>query len=352
MSGVSIFISHRTADRDIADAVRKNLELWGVPESRIFQSTNPESGVRIGDEIKESLISTLRTTDLLILIYTSPDKDWSYCMWELGIATANDTKPTRIICMSCAEEPPKLMVDTHNCRVKLDDVQRLVNNFHKSKDFVASDPDTVKEDATLLGSLASAGEHVLETRAKQFFEDLKELMPSGQSRVLHRWDYLKLVLPAGAVRDIKQLGDDAERIPQQFDIIRSQTEVHKDSQNSALRAFGYQDFQIEITLDALRARWESEIVDKAKSSERSNYVANSDWANDLNADVLRAIFNKRAQRTFNYFESIAIEQQTLFRPAVIKAMSSIDDSMEFDVYLYRLEATEMELIDNLIKRRK
>lgn len=352
MSEISIFISHRTADRDIADKVRECLEGFGVPESQIFQSTSAKSGIPDGDNIKETLRQRIRKTDVFILIYTTPDQDWSYCMWELGIATASDTRPTRVVCFSCASEPPKLMVDSKVIKINSSDVERFVRDFHTRDGYLTADAKTAEKDAALIEILGKTSEAAIKSRADKLYRTLHEIMPKGELKVLHRWDYLKLYLPPGAIRHIKELGDSAEKMQQEYEFIRDHAVVADGSQNSALRAFGYQDFESDITLGRLRERWISEIADKKKGEGIQDYKINSDWADDLHADVLRAIFNKKAQRTFNYFESIALDTPTFFRPAVIKAESAFDDSMELDVYLYRLAANEMDLVNNLISNPK
>ena len=349
---LQVFISHRTPDRLIADEIRKTLELWGIPEGKIFQSTHPTAGLATGEIIKEGLMERLKDTDFFILVYTSPDQDWSYCMWELGAATASDTKQTQVVCFSCTNNDPSLMMDVLISHVNHDDIKKFTFNIHRLNDYLIKDEGTQKAEHALLNNLRSLSDQAIETRASQFFDALFEKIPSGESKDLHRWDYLHLYLEPSVLESIRNLEEKDDSFKAQHELVKRHTVLLPESQNSAIRAFGYQDFETGITIEKLKARWVSEYKIKESVKKRKTLEANTDWELDLCADIIRAIFNKRAQRTFNYFESISIDQPTFYRPAVIKAKKSVDDSMEFDVYLYRLAAEEMELIDVLIKRAK
>ena len=49
------FISHRHADKKIADIIRIHLQLLGIPKEKIFQSSYAKGGLVIGRPIKEEL---------------------------------------------------------------------------------------------------------------------------------------------------------------------------------------------------------------------------------------------------------------------------------------------------------
>ncbi|MEM7060642.1 MAG: hypothetical protein AAF557_23930, partial [Pseudomonadota bacterium] len=262
------------------------------------------------------------------------------------------TKPTRVLCLCCTKDVPKLMDGVLISKVTHEEVKKLTFDLHKTPGFITSHPDTIETDKGLLKRLSEVSDQALETHALRLFEDLEKIVPDSEQKILHRWDYLKLHLEPSAVKSIRDIGDDFKNREEQFSLIKKLAVVHKDSQNSALRAFGYQDMSPGICLKDLKNRWVNAYREKKGLSINEESGINTEWARDLYADVHRAIFNWQAQRTFNYFESIFFREITYFRPAVIKAMSYIDGSMDFDVYLYRLEANEMDLIDSLIKSNK
>ena len=92
-----IFISHRHADKPIADALRKQLLSWGIPKEYIFPSSNYKHSGKIGRPIKAEIKKFLVKATLVILIYTSRDVNWEYHMWECGLATDPKTVKTNVM---------------------------------------------------------------------------------------------------------------------------------------------------------------------------------------------------------------------------------------------------------------
>src|SRR6202035_3521620 len=94
----SLFISHKHGDRKIADVFREFVYQRTNREVSVFQSSaadseTPELGRVLSAELKEALWQT----GVVILIYTTEDQDWQWCMWECGVATNPASPDTRII---------------------------------------------------------------------------------------------------------------------------------------------------------------------------------------------------------------------------------------------------------------
>ena len=77
-----LFLSHRHADKAIADVVRKHLGYWNFPDEDIFQSSVAGRGTKIGEPLVGRLKDAIGQSSLVILLYTFVDEDWSYPMWE------------------------------------------------------------------------------------------------------------------------------------------------------------------------------------------------------------------------------------------------------------------------------
>ena len=70
-------------------------------------SSSPEfTGPRFGRGLNDQLRQALWNTEVLILVYTSADQDWSYCMWECGVATQPQSPNTNIIVFQCGSDVP------------------------------------------------------------------------------------------------------------------------------------------------------------------------------------------------------------------------------------------------------
>ena len=127
----SVFISHRHADRRIATALRGFIDQWGRKEVSVFQSSAEEAdSPRLGYTLSAELKQALWDAGVVLLVYTSDDPDWSYCMWECGVATKPTAPPTRIIVLQCGADVPRVFAD----QVRVDvrnrvDVGKFVKAF-------------------------------------------------------------------------------------------------------------------------------------------------------------------------------------------------------------------------------
>ena len=76
-----LFISHRHEDRAIADVLRKFIQSRTGGRVTVFQSSSPDAeGPKQGQNVNQELRRALWHASVLVLIYTTRDQDWSYCM--------------------------------------------------------------------------------------------------------------------------------------------------------------------------------------------------------------------------------------------------------------------------------
>src|SRR5262245_31700108 len=127
----TIFISHKHVDRNIADAVREFVRQTSRNEVAVYQSSSGESeGPELGRPLTEQLKNALWKAGIVILIYTSEDQDWQWCMWECGVATNPNSPDTRVIVFQCSPETPRVFQDQVrvNARNK-DDLLKFARTF-------------------------------------------------------------------------------------------------------------------------------------------------------------------------------------------------------------------------------
>ena len=127
-----LFISHRHADRQIADVLRRFLSSRSLGKISVFQSSSVGHTLEIGKNINQQLMEKLDKANPIVLLYTTTDQDWSYCMWECGIAT-NPASPqnTRIIVLQCATVFfPTLFADRVRVNIQnREDLQTFTKDF-------------------------------------------------------------------------------------------------------------------------------------------------------------------------------------------------------------------------------
>ena len=200
-----LFISHRHADRAIADVLRKFVTDRSGGRIAVFQSSSAEAeNPRVGRELHTELKQHLWMAGVVILVFTSPEEDWSYCMWECGVATHPASPETKIIVLQCGPQPPSVYSDA--VRVNALDsssVQKLANEFLTSSDFFPDHGEAVAPGFSVNGD-------EVQQAAKGLFEALKEVVPSDADEG-DDWatvPYMRLQLTFAEVDAVRQLRPD------------------------------------------------------------------------------------------------------------------------------------------------
>jgi hypothetical protein len=110
-----IFVSHRfnrpsvAAVNDIAaaiDELSENLEI-----------VNPRRSIHAGFDWRSQLTDDLRSSDMLLLVYTDPHDDWSWCTFEAGLFTRLETinEPQPIVCLHHRAAVPPSQLNYLQC---------------------------------------------------------------------------------------------------------------------------------------------------------------------------------------------------------------------------------------------
>lgn len=197
-----LFISHRHADQPIADVLRKFVTDRSGGRIAVFQSSSAHAeNPRVGRELQKELKEHLWSAGAVVLVYTSPEEDWSYCMWECGVATHPASPETKIVVLQCGPQPPSVYSDA--VRVNALDptsVLKFTNEFLTSSDFF---PD--RREAVAPGFSPNGDE--VQQAGRQLHDALHEVIPS-ESEEGDDWatvPFLRLQLTYTEVDAIRQL---------------------------------------------------------------------------------------------------------------------------------------------------
>jgi len=132
----NIFISHRYADKAIADALKYALKSWGNGQIRVCQSSDVrEKDAKIGGNLSGAQRTALSHNNVMILIYTITDNEWFYCMWECGIATNKNGKGTKLIVFKCGSDLPISLREQIPVTNDEESIKKFTNDFHKDTAF-------------------------------------------------------------------------------------------------------------------------------------------------------------------------------------------------------------------------
>lgn len=92
-----VFISHASASKVLADAIRDMLVVGGVPESMIFYSSSAATGVPDWSEFNSAIFGTLSSSRLVIALIDDAFLTSAPCLMELGGATTTEARVVGLV---------------------------------------------------------------------------------------------------------------------------------------------------------------------------------------------------------------------------------------------------------------
>ncbi len=220
-----VFISHKhnkSLDVQIADHVRSFFERNSAGTVQVFQSSDATKAVPIGEAVNAELQKQLVAAEVLVLVYTREDEDWSFCMWEAGVACAPTGKNTRITALVCTEEVPRPLADKQVVRARdPENVRQFVISALTDSEFFP-----VHNEA--ITSFSAESEEVNRI-ADEFFTQLQQLIPHEPSRSWFFFPWLRLDFSLIRAQELQaQTGQDGAA--QARDIVRNECRVESEAE--------------------------------------------------------------------------------------------------------------------------
>ncbi len=315
-----VFISHRHADKAIASVLNEHLQKWQVSKDQIFQSSDSKGGANIGGNVNKELTDALSEARLVLLVYTTADADWSYCMWECGVAMdpARGTTSTRVIVFRTTEEEPPVLRDLVSVPIyDKTEVKRFVTDFFQKSGWI-------KEKEAFFPKIT---DKILDDYTDALFEDLERVAPKEKEEERRRWDVFTLALDAQTVQKVLET-DKSANGKTSWDLIQKQSVVVYDF-GEALKHFGYVPQKRGLSLGDLIERWSEEMAEEKEDATPR------EWIDELCTEMLRAIKDRPSKPIWALMRSRHY-RGWWFYPIVNHVRVKGDGSMEFDVYMYRL----------------
>jgi hypothetical protein len=310
-----VFISHRHDDARIAHVLRQFLRRVTAGAVEVFQSSYEGGGPEIGKILSQELGRELAEAELVLLIYTVADENWSYCMWECGVAFDPRMNDTRIVVLQCGQAIPAPLND--RVRVRLDQeesVHRFVKKFMTDADFFPRRQTPI----TRFG----ADSPEVEDAARELIAHLKPVASGESEEYWPAWPWLRFELPLERALEIRSMfrtgqSDDA------YTAIRSECFIG-DNDNYAVELFGTRRFETNQTLGSLVTDW-----------EKKN-AASSHWATSLLRQIAKAICWEFPDPEWAVFKRA--RESTFYAPILFSVRKSPGKQrMQFDVQFVRFD---------------
>jgi hypothetical protein len=324
-----LFISHKHENRAVASALREFVNIATAGKVEVFQSSSEQAettraGYRLNNELKKALWRS----DAFILLYTYKELDWSYCMYEYGIADREDSPDTRIILFRCCDSEPPLFQGQVNVDVRdPNSVQKFAKQFLTDHDFFPGRGDAITDHAPTSPAVMRAGRDLFNTLQPH----LPPVSPTQEEWPAH--PFLRLQLDQHHVETIKK-AKGPSGLKKALVLIR-EGGVVTDYDKYTERLFNSPGFEKGMTLESLVTLWNRAGVTRNSGSR---------WIDSLCNQVAAGARWQFPPRNWELMQ--AVDGEAWHAPMVARVRRLLDRQMEFDIYFVKFD------VDNANNRAK
>lgn len=313
-----LFISHRHADREIADVVREFITFRSGGDVEVFQTSSADAQApKIGRNVNRELMQALWKSEVLILIYTSQERDWDYCMWECGVATHSESEETAVIVLQCGRQLPRVFADQVAVDIRdPDKVRRFVNAFLTDPGFFAGRNEAVTR--------FQPNDANVERAAQALYEDLQQVVrPDDDHDQVEEWPavpFVRLGLTASQVREITEDEDDQQAQLTASRLLLEASVLSADREAAAL--FGRPTLPVGESFGKILPR-----------AVRDGQMP--DWLKGLVAQVTRAAQWNFPSVRWGLLRSANENDGTWYSPVLTHVRRFPSQAMQFDIHFQR-----------------
>lgn len=246
-----LFISHRHDDAAIADEIRRWIDLR-TGDVTVYQSSAPGHGIDPGEPVRPSLQDQLFQSQVVLCIYTGPHKDWSWCMWECGLATHPLKMDTRIVVLQFSDEFPAPQADLKRVNVRREsDVVDFAFSFFTSPDFFPG-------FHSALRPRMSGDEPTPQVRgwARDLFTALNTVCPAAPEEQWASWAILLLEFPNDSLDQLRTCAEE-ERVNRIKALLLETCKV-VDAERTGRNVFNFLSFPPEMPFSEIYNKWHRE----------------------------------------------------------------------------------------------
>lgn len=358
---MKVFISHKHRDAELAEAVRKAFEAWGLSDDEVFLSSRFERPrLEHGKLISAQLLEQLRDTDFFLLIYTQPEQDWSYCNWEIGAAQGAETCDTTIVALSFFGAYPSVLegilgIDATDRR----QIRGFVEKFLVDPGYAVPDPKRRHRIGTVQKFWEPQGSDKLNALSDELFNDLidasNRLNVDQTVDEQHRLKILQLALDPDNCLEVERLRQEARQYPEDTDEWFKLREAAKNhirlnaftiptSNKSAVEEFGFDNPSKIRRLDLLLSQWERDAQALFKEKLGRDLPPDEKlWQSNLLEDLSRATDERKSKAQPEAMRSLESGGRNYLQPIVCRSRKFSDGRMEYDIYFFKLPYTDDEM---------
>lgn len=321
---VKIFISHCHDDAALAQVLQDTLVDWGLNRDQVWRSSDPASGVVQGNEIPDDIKKFLFSCNLVLYVYTSSEKNWEWCSWEIGIAE-EPSHLTRIVTFQVLDDQaPKIRPASLRVGLTPDSIERFVRNFFSEDDFFPG------YEAFWPGR----EDRVLERRASELYENLTEISSKYTAGEVSIWGTVTLEVSGDDLVSIEErIRDGGDRAALDRELMGALHVV--DTEGWGLSHFGFNEARRAIdeqrTLRDMIEQWRSETGDTGDDPPH--------WANEIIGEIQRS--RRNAPPSLSWKPSLsAFARAAYFYPVVSRLFKTNDGGRRYRIHTFALDSAD------------
>jgi hypothetical protein len=324
-----VFISHKHSDREIAEALARFVKTKCAGKARVYLSSSPDfDGPRLGQPLNRELKLALSESELVILVYTNDREDWSWCMWECGVAVdPKDETTTSVVVVQCTADEPKPFGDQVRVDARdLDSIQAFVKALLTTNDLFQRRADPIT-------GFANEGSEIREFAA-ELHGTLAEVIPTGvgAEQATPTSPYLRVLLGSQAADQIRTCylaGDSDESMK----VI--ETEALIVDQEGAGALFGMH-LGPNSTLGDVLADWRADAANAGQEPR---------WFEALTDQIEAALVGRLRPVKWATYRAIKGEADVPF----VAGSRQMPDGVEFDLYMVPIAPRPVPVRERMIR---
>jgi len=126
----TVFLSHKVKDAKVTNSIKRLLSR-NTENVDFFVS----EGIEKGANWRKSIADHLNSSSFLVLVFTDPNDDWEWCLYETGFFDAlsqipSNTQPRRIYCLHHdSHDPPAPIADLQSVPANKESVSQWLTEF-------------------------------------------------------------------------------------------------------------------------------------------------------------------------------------------------------------------------------
>ncbi len=315
-----LFISHRHADKKIADVLSSFVSNRSAGSVEVHQSSSSTAEApQLGENLRQQLMKYLYKAGVVVMLYTTPDHDWSYCMWECGVALHPESPATRVLLFECAVRSPGPFIDQVRVDARnLVDIQKFTNFFLTQKDFFpgAEKPVTYFHE----------NEPEVIRAAQQLYDELNKVLPPVDENPVEEWPawpFLQLELSLEKVQLILHTKPE-ERLQLATNVIQQECLI-SEADKVAQQLFGILEFSEGMRFQELINIWKN----NSSSSQ-------SKWIESLCFQIMKGAIWQFPKLKWELMTGV--DNETWYAPVLNRVRKIPSRScMQFDIYFYKFD---------------